>query len=398
MKPLSHIRVLELARILAGPWAGQLLADLGAHVIKVERPDGGDDTRSWGPPFVADVGSETRSAAYFHATNRGKKSIALDFDTPDGRAAVVKLAQQADVIIENFKVGSLTKYGLDYASIQAINPGIVYCSITGFGQTGPYAARAGYDFIVQGMGGIMDLTGMPDGEPQKIGVAFADIFTGVYATSGILAALIRRGSNGVGAHVDLALLDTQVSVLANQAMNYLVSGDAPTRMGNAHPNIVPYQLFPTSDGQIIVASGNDAQFVRLCRLLGVPHIAAEDRFSTNASRVQNREILVPLLASMTSQRTARDLLSALEAAGIPAGPVNNLKEVFRDPHVVAREMRIDLTRLDGSTVPSVRSPIILDGEACVASDPSPCLGQDDHDIRRALAKGLDPWATANEFQ
>ena len=392
MKSLCNIRVLELARILAGPWAGQLLADLGAHVIKVERPDGGDDTRTWGPPFIADAGGETQSAAYFHATNRGKKSIALDFETAEGRAAVITLAKQADVIIENFKVGSLAKYGLDYASLRVINPGIVYCSITGFGQTGPYAARAGYDFIIQGMGGIMDLTGAPDGEPQKIGVAFADIFTGVYATTGILAALIKRDTSGVGSHVDMALLDTQVAVLANQSMNYLASGNVPTRLGNAHPNIVPYQLFPTSDGQIIIASGNDGQFVRLCRLLGLSDLPSDQRFATNSGRVQNRQTLVPLIASITLHSTTSDLLAGLEAAGIPAGPVNALDQVFRDPQIVAREMRLDLERPDGSTVPSVRSPIVLDGEACVARDPSPTLGQHTLAVRQAIAEGLDPWA------
>jgi crotonobetainyl-CoA:carnitine CoA-transferase CaiB-like acyl-CoA transferase len=396
MKPLSNIRVLELARILAGPWAGQLLADLGAQVIKVEHPDGGDDTRTWGPPFVGGVGSGAQSAAYFHATNRGKKSVALDFETPDGRTTVTALAKQADVIIENFKVGSLAKYGLDYQTISAINPGVVYCSITGFGQTGPYASRAGYDFIIQGMGGIMDLTGAPDGEPQKIGVAFADIFTGVYATNGILAALIARGSNGVGAHIDMALLDTQVSVLANQAMNYLVSGQAPARLGNAHPNIVPYQLFPTADGQIIIACGNDSQFVRLCGLLELGDLAADGLYAANADRVKNRNQLVPLIATVTSQRSTKQLLSKLEAAGIPAGPVNSLEEVFRDPQIIAREMQIDLAREDGSTVPSVRSPIVFNGQACAAADPSPGLGQHDQEILRAIAKGLDPWAAASK--
>jgi crotonobetainyl-CoA:carnitine CoA-transferase CaiB-like acyl-CoA transferase len=394
VKPLANIRVLELARILAGPWAGQLLADLGARVIKVERPHGGDDTRTWGPPFIPDAGAETQSAAYFHATNRGKRSVALDFATPEGREAVQQLARQADVIIENFKVGTLASYGLDYESVRAGNPGVVYCSITGFGQTGPYAPRAGYDFIIQGMGGIMDLTGDPKGEPQKTGVAFADIFTGVYATVGILAALNQRATTGIGAHVDMALLDTQVSVLANQAMNYLASGEPPTRLGNAHPNIVPYQLFPTSDGEIIIASGNDSQYVRLCQLLGRPDLAADERFTTNAGRVRNRAALIPLIAAETSKRSSSDLVAGLEAAGIPAGPVNSLDEVFRDPQVVARGLRRDLNRSDGSTVPSVRSPIVINGEACVADRPGPRLGENGREVMRALADGSDPWAGA----
>jgi len=394
VKPLANIRVLELARILAGPWAGQLLADLGARVIKVERPHGGDDTRTWGPPFIPDAGAETQSAAYFHATNRGKRSVALDFATPEGREAVQQLARQADVIIENFKVGTLASYGLDYESVRAGNPGVVYCSITGFGQNGPYAPRAGYDFIIQGMGGIMDLTGDPKGEPQKTGVAFADIFTGVYATVGILAALNQRATTGIGAHVDMALLDTQVSVLANQAMNYLASGEPPTRLGNAHPNIVPYQLFPTSDGEIIIASGNDSQYVRLCQLLGRPDLAADERFATNAGRVRNRATLIPLIATETSKRSSSDLVAGLEAAGIPAGPVNSLDEVFRDPQVVARGLRRDLNRSDGSTVPSVRSPIVINGEACVADRPGPRLGENSREVMRALADGLDPWAGA----
>lgn len=389
-KPLAGLRVLELARVLAGPWAGQTLADLGASVIKVERPDGGDDTRSWGPPFIPDEDGPG-SAAYFHATNRGKRSIALDYDSLEGREAAVALARQADVIIENFKVGGLAKYGLDYASIKAINPGVIYCSITGFGQTGPYAPRAGYDFIVQGMGGIMDLTGAPDGEPQKIGVAFADIFTGIYATVGILAALNRRNLTGEGAVIDMALLDTQVSVLANQAMNYLASGKPPRRLGNAHPNIVPYQVFETADGPIIIAAGNDGQFARVCDLLGLKSLTLDERFKTNARRVANRAELIPLLAEEIGKRPAGDLLAALEIAGVPAGPVNRLDQVFADPQVVARELRRDLARPDASSVPTVRSPIVIDGTSCAATTASPKLGEGTKAILERLAGNADPW-------
>ncbi|WP_414461560.1 CaiB/BaiF CoA transferase family protein [Hyphomicrobium sp. DY-1] len=390
-KPLAGLHVLELARVLAGPWAGQTLADLGASVIKVERPDGGDDTRAWGPPFIVDDDGPG-SAAYFHATNRGKRSIALDYDSPEGREAAVALAKQADVIIENFKVGGLAKYDLDYPAIKAINPGVIYCSITGFGQTGPYAPRAGYDFIVQGMGGIMDLTGAPDGEPQKIGVAFADIFTGIYGTIGILAALNRRNATGEGAHVDMALLDTQVSVLANQAMNYLASGTPPRRLGNAHPNIVPYQVFETADGPIIIAAGNDGQFARVCDLLGLKSLAADERFKTNARRVANRAELIPLIAVEIAKRTASDLLAALEAAGVPAGPVNRLDQVFADPHVVARGLRQDLHRPGAPPVPTVRSPIVIDGKACLSTIASPTLGEHTDVIIERLRTKNDPWS------
>jgi crotonobetainyl-CoA:carnitine CoA-transferase CaiB-like acyl-CoA transferase len=390
MKPLGNLRVLELARVLAGPWAGQMLADLGAGVIKVERPEGGDDTRAWGPPFVEETGN-TQSAAYFHATNRGKKSVALNFEKPEGLQAALRLARHADVIIENFKVGGLAKFGLDYASVKAINPGVIYCSITGFGQTGPYAPRAGYDYIVQGMGGIMDLTGEPDREPQKIGVAFADIFTGVYATAGILAALNRRTATGTGAFVDMALLDTQVAVLANQAMNYLVSGTPPRRLGNAHPNIVPYQLFPAIDGPIIIAAGNDSQFIRLCELLEVSELAVDERFKANAWRIANRDALIARLETQTSSKKSTELLAKLEAAGVPAGPVNRLDQVFADPQVVARQMRRDLARADGPSVPTVRGPILIDGEACVADMASPGFGEHTSEILKALSEDRDPW-------
>jgi crotonobetainyl-CoA:carnitine CoA-transferase CaiB-like acyl-CoA transferase len=377
MKPLEGLKVLELARILAGPWVGQLLADLGADVVKVERPGAGDDTRGWGPPFIEGAEGDNLSAAYFHACNRGKRSIAVDFETPEGQELVRRLASQADVVVENFKVGGLKKYGLDYESLKAVNPRLVYCSITGFGQHGPYASRAGYDFMIQGLGGIMDLTGAPDGEPQKIGVAYVDIFTGVYSVVGILAALRRRDATGEGAHLDMALLDVQTSVLANQALNYLASGKSPRRMGNAHPNIVPYQVFPVVDGHVIVAVGNDGQFARFVSVLGRPELANDERFRTNAGRVGHRTELVPLLTELTLTFTREDLLAALEGQGVPAGPINTVADVFADPQVVARGMRIDLPSqaAKGGTIPSVRSPIVLDGQPMAAGRPSPRLGE-----------------------
>jgi crotonobetainyl-CoA:carnitine CoA-transferase CaiB-like acyl-CoA transferase len=377
MKPLEGLKVLELARILAGPWVGQLLADLGADVVKVERPGAGDDTRGWGPPFIEGAEGEDLSAAYFHSCNRGKRSIEADFETPEGQEIVRGLAAHADVVVENFKVGGLKKYGLDYEGLRAVNPRLVYCSITGFGQDGPYAARAGYDFMIQGMGGIMDLTGDPGGEPQKIGVAYVDIFTGVYSVVGILAALRRRDQTGEGAHLDMALLDVQTSVLANQAMNYLASGITPRRMGNAHPNIVPYQVFPVSDGHVIVAVGNDGQFGRFLAVLGRPDLAGDERFRTNAGRVRYRTDLVPVLTELTLRFSRDALLSALEAQGVPAGPINTVGDVFADPQVVARGMRIDLpsAAARGGAIPSVRSPIVLDGEPMAAARPSPRLGE-----------------------
>jgi len=360
-KPLAGLKVVELARILAGPWAGQLLADLGADVVKVERPGAGDDTRGWGPPFAADG-----SAAYFHSCNRGKTSVAIDLESAEGQAAVHDLVRDADVLIENFKVGGLAKYGLDYVGLSAVNPKLIYCSITGFGQNGPYAQRAGYDFMIQGMGGIMDLTGDPEGEPQKIGVAFADIFTGVYASTAILAALRGREATGAGCHIDMALLDVQVAVLANQAMNYLVGGTAPHRMGNAHPNIAPYQTFAVADGHAIVAVGNDGQYRRLCALLGRPELGEDERFATNADRVRNRAALDAALAPLIALRPRDAFLAALAAAGIPGGPINDVADVFADPQVIARGMRLDL---DG--VPGVASPIVIDGMRQVAAHGSP---------------------------
>ena len=384
--PLAGLRVLELARILAGPWCGQMLADLGAEVIKVERPGGGDDTRTWGPPFLKGADGADLGAAYFHATNRGKRSVAVDFETEDGQATIRALARQSDVVIENFKVDGLKKYGLDHESLRRENPRLVYCSVTGFGQTGPYAPRPGYDFLVQGMGGIMDLTGAPDGEPQKVGVAFADIFTGLYATVGILAALRRREETGIGGHVDMALLDTQVSVLANQAMNYLAAGTAPRRMGNAHPNIVPYQVFPCADGYFIAAVGNDAQFTRFCAVLGVPELAAEADYATNPERVAHRAALVPQLSTLTAAFRRDDLLAALERRGVPAGPINTVAQVFDDVQVKARGLRVDLDEAGGGTVPAVASPIVLDGERQVARTASPRLGADTQPVLRALEK------------
>jgi crotonobetainyl-CoA:carnitine CoA-transferase CaiB-like acyl-CoA transferase len=381
-RPLAGLRVLELARILAGPWVGQTLADLGADVVKVERPGAGDDTRAWGPPFVEAADGGHLSAAYFHGCNRGKRSIAADFEQPEGRAVVRRLAAHADVLIENFKVGGLKKYGLDWESLRAVNPRLIYCSITGFGQDGPYAARAGYDFMIQGMGGIMDLTGAPDGEPQKIGVAFADIFTGVYAVIGIQAALRRRDLTGEGGHVDMALLDTQVGVLANQAMNYLASGAPPRRMGNAHPNIVPYQVFPVADGHVIVAVGNDGQYRRFVGVLGAPELGADPRFAGNADRVRHRETLAPLLSDLTARWTRAELLAALEREGVPAGPINSVADVFADPQVIHRGLRLDLPSeaAAGGTIPGVRSPIVLDGVPLAASRPSPRLGEHGSEI------------------
>jgi len=389
--PLKGIKVVELARILAGPWTGQTLADLGADVIKVESPEG-DDTRGWGPPFVKDDDGHDRDAAYFHACNRGKRSITADFRTEEGQGVVRRLVAEADVLIENFKVGGLAKYGLDYDSLSQVNPKLIYCSITGFGQDGPYAHRAGYDFMIQGMGGIMDLTGEPDGAPQKIGVAFADIFTGLYGVIGVLAALRRRDETGEGDWVDMALLDAQVSVLANQALNYFVSGKAPKRLGNAHPNIVPYQVFPAKDGHLIIAVGNDGQFRRLCAVLGLPHLADEPRYATNAARVSARSDLVPILAAETATRARDDLLAALEGEGVPAGPINSVEEVFQDTQVQHRGLKVELpaSGVAGGTVSSVRTPIRFRKGELVLDSAAPALGEHTAEILSELgyAPGL----------
>jgi crotonobetainyl-CoA:carnitine CoA-transferase CaiB-like acyl-CoA transferase len=367
--PLKGIKVLELARILAGPWCGQTLADLGADVIKVESPEG-DDTRKWGPPWIERDGE--KAAAYYHACNRGKRSVTADFTTGEGRAMVLDLAREADVLIENFKVGGLKKYGLDYESLNAVNPRLVYCSITGFGQDGPYAARAGYDFMIQGMGGIMDLTGEPDREPQKIGVAFADIFTGVYSVVAIQAALIARERTGEGQHIDMALLDCMTGVLANQAMNFLASGNVPKRLGNAHPNISPYQTFAVADGHLIVACGNDSQFGRLAEILGVGEMADDERFRTNAARVAHRHLLSDMMEAKTKTWKRDDLLAALEKTGVPAGPINTVADVFDDPQFVHRGMKI---MPDG--VPGIRTPITFSETPLSLDRPSPRLGEHD---------------------
>jgi len=362
--PLAGIKVIELARILAGPWAGQLLADLGAEVIKIESPEG-DDTRQWGPPFVNPEGS----AAYFHGCNRGKQSVVIDFRTPKGQAEVRRLVQDADILIENFKVGGLVKYGLDYASLAQLSPGLIYCSITGFGQTGPYAHRAGYDFIIQGMSGLMSVTGEPDGQPQKVGVAVTDIFTGVYSVTAILAALHKRHETGRGQHIDMALLDVATAITANQAMNYLTTGTAPMRLGNAHPNIVPYQVFDCADGHIIIASGNDGQYARLCALLGVPDLAIDPAYRTNADRLTNRTALIEALTAVTRTRSKADLLADCERAGVPAGPINDLAEVFADPQIIARGMQIA-----PGGIPGVRSPIVFSEDELALDRPAPALG------------------------
>jgi crotonobetainyl-CoA:carnitine CoA-transferase CaiB-like acyl-CoA transferase len=385
MGALSHLRVLDLSRVLAGPWATQMLADLGAEVIKVERPakngQGGDDTRHWGPPWLKDeAGNETREAAYYLATNRNKKSLTLDFTRQEGQAIVKQLAAQADVVVENFKVGGLAAYGLDYASLRELNPGLIYCSITGFGQDGPYAARAGYDFLIQGMGGLMSITGRADDEPgagpQKVGVALTDILTGLHAAVAVLAALAHRERTGEGQHIDLALLDVQVSCLANQAMNYLVGGSAPRRMGNAHPNIVPYQDFPTADGDMILTVGNDKQFARFCAVAGHPEWATDARFATNAARVSNHAVLIPLLRQATVMRTTDDWIAALEAVGVPCGPINDLARVFADPQVAHREMRVDLPHPAAGTVPQVASPLRLSATPVEYRNAPPLLGAD----------------------
>jgi len=382
---LSHIRVLDLSRVLAGPWAGQTLGDLGADVIKVERPGTGDDTRLWGPPYLKDPqGQTTSDSAYYLCTNRNKKSITVDFTHPQGQVLVRDLAKTCDVVIENFKTGSLIPYGLDYVSLQAINPRIVYCSITGFGQTGPYAHRAGYDFLIQGMGGLMSITGRPDGEegagPVKVGVAMTDIMTGLYASTSILAALSARELSGVGQHIDLALLDVQVACLANQSMNYLYSGNSPKRMGNAHPNTVPYQDFPTADGHMILAIGNDGQFAKFCVAAENAQWAQDPRFRTNSARVTYRSELIPLMRQVTLQRTTSDWIALLENEGVPCGPINTIADVFADPHVQARGMRIEMSHPVAGEIPLVGSPIRLSDTPVQYRTAPPQLGQDTRQV------------------
>lgn len=366
--PLAGLKVVELARILAGPWAGQTFADLGAEVIKVESP-AGDDTRAWGPPFV--TRGDDVSASYYHSANRGKASVTADFTTEEGRKKVLALVADADILIENFKVGGLKKYGLDFDSLKELNPRLIYCSITGFGQTGPYAHRAGYDFIIQGMSGLMSVTGEPDGQPQKAGVAITDVFTGIYSVTGVLAALHQRQKTGRGQHVDMALLDVAVAVTANQALNYLTTGDVPQRMGNAHVNLAPYQVFDCADGHIIIATGNDRQYQRLCRVLGLDDMAEAPEFLRNKDRLANRRVMIARLNGATVMRDKADLLAACEDHGIPAGPINTLDEVMADPQVVARGMKIDL---DG--VPGVRSPFVFSEAELALTRPAPKLGED----------------------
>jgi formyl-CoA transferase len=391
---LSHITVLDLSRILAGPWCSQLLADLGATVLKIEHPQRGDDTRSWGPPFLKDTaGNETHEAAYYLGVNRNKQSVAVDFTTDEGRDIVRELARSADVFLENYKVGGLAKYGLDYAALRADNPNVVYCSVTGFGQAGPYARNAGYDFMIQGMGGLMSITGerddLPGGGPQKVGVAVADIMTGLYATIAIQAALLHRERTGQGQYIDMALLDTQVAMIANLNMNYLISGKVPGRMGNAHANIVPYEAFACADGHIILAVGNDNQFEKFCQIANRPDIAADARYRRNADRVRNRDELVPLLAAIIKTRGMRDWIEACDAAQVPCGPINRLDQVFSDPQVVHRGMRIDLPHPLSGTVPQVVNPIKLSETPLEYRSAPPLLGQHTAQVL-AERLGYDP--------
>ncbi|QTF94246.1 CaiB/BaiF CoA-transferase family protein [Halomonas sp. BM-2019] len=389
--PLEGITVLDMSRVLAGPWAGQLFADLGARVIKIEHPGRGDDTRGWGPPWLADLekGQDDleRTAAYYLCANRGKHSLAVDIATEEGQALIRRLAEGADILLENFKVGGLAKYGLDYASLHERNPRLIGCSITGFGQDGPYAYRAGYDFMIQAMGGLMSLSGEPDGMPMKTGVAITDVMTGLYATVGVLAALQERARTGVGRHVDVALLDVQVATLANQALNALVSGESPQRHGNAHPNIVPYQAFACADGHLVLTVGNDAQFARFARLLGRPEWAEDPAYASNAARVGNREVLVPMIQAILMTRGRDEWLDELEACGIPAGPINTLTEVFADPQVQHRRMRRTLRRGE-LEVPQVASPLRFDGDSATSELAPPRLGQDSEAILAEM--GLTP--------
>ena len=368
--PLAGVKVLDLSRVLAGPWAGQLLADYGADVIKVERPGAGDDTRHWGPPWWG-VG-EGKVAAYFTCANRGKRSVAIDLATPEGADQVRALVAEADVLLENYKVGQLAKYGLDAASLRALNPGLIYCSITGYGQTGPLAHKAGYDFAIQAEGGLMSITGEPDGEPQKVGVAVVDLMTGVYATTAILAALNERHHTGLGRHIDAALFDVQVAMLANQAANQLVGGITPKRMGNAHPNIVPYQVFPTADGHMVLAIGNDGQFARFCEAAGDAKQATDPLFSTNPARVANRATLIPLITGWTLQRTTNEWVERLEHAAVPCSPILNVEQVLTHPHTQARGLAVP--GLEGQSPPMVACPMVLDGQRPLHPTPPPSLG------------------------
>ncbi|MBK0060826.1 CoA transferase [Pseudomonas sp. S44] len=396
MGALSHLRVLDLSRVLAGPWSGQILADLGADVIKVERPDSGDDTRAWGPPFLRDArGENTSEAAYYLSANRNKRSVTIDFTQPEGQRLVRELAAKSDIVIENFKVGGLASYGLDYERLKAVNPRLIYCSITGFGQTGPYAKRAGYDFMIQGLGGLMSLTGRPEDEqgagPMKVGVALTDILTGLYSTVAILAALAHRDQSGEGQHIDMALLDVQVACLANQAMNYLTTGTPPKRLGNAHPNIVPYQDFPTADGDFILTVGNDGQFRKFAEVAGQPQWADDPRFATNKQRVAHRAELIPLIRQATVFKTTAEWVAELERAGVPCGPINDLAQMFQDPQVVARGLKVDVPHPLAGSVPQVASPIRLSETPVEYRRAPPLLGEHTEAVLRDVL-GLDAGA------
>ena len=388
-KALGHIRVLDLSRVLAGPWCSQNLADLGADVIKIERPGSGDDTRAWGPPYARDAeGQDTSEAAYYLSANRGKRSVTVDIASPDGQALLRELVKHCDVLLENFKVGHLKRYGLDYASLREIKPDLVYCSITGFGQDGPYAHRAGYDFLIQGMGGLMSVTGerddLPGGGPQKAGVALTDLMTGMYATVAVLAALTHRDRTGEGQHIDMALLDTQVAMLANMGSNYLNSGKPPKRWGNAHANIVPYQTFACADGHIIVATGNDGQYQKFVEAGGRPELGQDPRFATNPLRVKNRDLLVPVLAERVWEKTRDEWIALLEGCGVPCGPINDIGEVFANEQVVAREVAIELPHPKAGKVKLVRSPIRMSATPATSDKAPPLLGQHTEEVLREV--------------
>ncbi len=387
--PLSHIRVLDLSRVLAGPWAAQNLADLGAEVIKIERPGSGDDTRGWGPPYMKDgAGKDTTESAYFLSVNRNKKSVTLDISKPEGQKIVRELATKCQVLIENYKVGALKKYGLSYDEIKAVNPSIIYCSVTGFGQDGPYAPRPGYDFVFQGMGGLMSITGERDGQPgagpQKVGIAVTDVLTGMYASVAILAAITHRERTGQGQYIDAALLDTIVAFNASQIVSYLASDQIPQRWGNAHPQVVPYEVFPTADGHIILAVGNDSQFASFCQAAGCPELATDPRFKTNSQRIIHREVLIPLIAATMRTRSKREWIQALEAANVPCGPINNMKEVLEDPQVQHRQLRVDMPHPLGGVAPVVRSPLRLSETPVEYRLPPPLLGQHNEEVLKGL--------------
>ncbi len=387
--PLHNIRVLDLSRILAGPWATQILSDLGADVIKIEKPGEGDDTRTWGPPFITNGDGSPGDAAYFQCANRGKKSVAVDMATPEGQRLIKELAAKADIVVENFKVGGLKKYGLDYESLSRINPRLIYCSITGFGQTGPYANRAGYDFMIQGMAGIMSITGTQESGPLKVGVAVSDLFAGLHSVIGIQAALFHRERTGEGQHIDISLLDSQVAVLANQSLNYLVGGKVPGRLGNAHPNIVPYETFETADGHMIIAVGNDRQYTEFCRVVGATVLASDARFKTNRGRVENRADLIPLLQPFMKKQATSHWIAALEAATVPCGPINTIDQVFDNPQVKARGGKIVLKRDDGAEIPGVANPIVFSKTPNQTKTAPPRLGADTLEVLQVLLGKTD---------